>query len=1352
MKRISIHKALPFVSTIVFAIVFGISGSFALTPWTTLPTGTVENINSVYVLPSDSSIIYACGNNSILLRSTDSGSSWVILPSPNPGIKYTGIFFTDALTGYAVGESGTVIYTANAGSSWSVLSTGTTGDLNDLHFFSSSAGIIVGDNGLIRYTGDGGSTWQENSEGAFPESIYAIDSYDGTNAFICGENGIIRMSNDGGSTWTVKQTGNKFYGLNDISVSDKGAVLAVGDDGNIVFSSNFGASPFIPKISGTSENLYACDISPKGDVFYIGGDSGVFLRSMDAGSSFVTSVGGIGNEIKSIDFYSNSDGYISGSGGSIAMTGSGGSSQALYDLTVTSPTDGETFLFSDTLNIEWTSRNIDSVGIYFRVNDNDSWQLISEVADIGEYSTVFPGSASDSCKIRLVDIASNAPDAISTGYFNIFRPTMRLLSPNGDENWRNRANGNITWQGAQDDSVTIEYSTDKGKTWSTIEESCYAATESYTWQVPVTPTDEAMVRVYDKNNTENVDISDKVFSIHGVKLNTFQSGGEFLYGTEQTVSWDASGLSSLDIRYSVDSGVTWEEVVSGLPASDTSYIWTIPKTPSGICRLKLIDPENSQYFDVSSAVFTVTGVKLTSPAGGESMLSGTNETITWQSADIEKVSIKYSTNSGADWITVHSAVDAASGSYSWLIPKVESPGTVLAISDIDNPTVRDTSEKFFILNESGVVVTAPENGAVWNAGTTENITWASINVVSLDIEVSYDAGITWNLLASGVSANTGSYAWNIPSTVPSSTECQVRLTDSENPGVTAAIEGMFRIQNGLYQVPVNWSFVSQTGESAVIIVPDSLNPKIGNVDLQSGDVIGFFYKNPDTTTSGPYNNGGYRCAGRGVWQAGGGNLSITVWGDNSRTSEKDGYNMNEEYFVKVWDAAGGSEYDVYCEYSGNDYFTDNGISVITVFTSHQTQDIELPKNVWSLFSTNLRPIDPDIKDMMGGIAESVDYMKNEEGEIYDPTNGVNNINSLNSLHGYKIYMKEDATLEIKGVPALLNDNVIPLQAQKWHIISYLPQVSITPSHALTSLADSNLILLKNSKGEIYYPAYGINNLTACQSGGTDGNMNPGEGYIICVNTSDSIHYPRNGTSMPGDSTAPAIPNSDKSGTGKTALSLLGDYDSGFFKPISESTGSSSVMVVEGDFLNNGDEVAAVSESGFVYGASAVKNGRAILTVWGNNTRTQKIDGAAAGETLSLMYFNREKNSEQRLGIHSINSIITGEPITNELKYSENTPIKIEVSPGVLSVDSETNNMFEVSPNPAKDIVNIKFGEIKPERISIADVSGNIRIAYDAAKFGNGAYSLDVSGLPAGIYVLTVSDITGRYSRMISVVR
>jgi photosystem II stability/assembly factor-like uncharacterized protein len=65
-------------------------------------------------------------------------------------------------------------------------------------------------------------------------------------------------------------------------------------------------------------------------------------------------------------------------------------------------------------------------------------------------------------------------------------------------------------------------------------------------------------------------------------------GGEVLKkGTLDTIRWSEAFVSSINIDFSPDSGVTWSPVASGVSGAAGSYAWFVPNvvTPNGLIRL-----------------------------------------------------------------------------------------------------------------------------------------------------------------------------------------------------------------------------------------------------------------------------------------------------------------------------------------------------------------------------------------------------------------------------------------------------------------------------------------------------------------------------------------------------------------------------------------------------------------------------------------------------------------------------------------------------------------------------------------------------------------------------------------------
>ena len=89
------------------------------------------------------------------------------------------------------------------------------------------------------------------------------------------------------------------------------------------------------------------------------------------------------------------------------------------------------------------------------------------------------------------------------------------------------------------------------------------------------------------------------------------------------------------------------------------------------------------------------------------------------------------------------------------------------------------------------------------------------------------------------------------------------------------------------------SCVSGTGANATVLINESINPTIDAQAFASGDEIAVY------TTEG-------LCVGVESWT--GSNVALTIWGDNSLTTEKDGLSANEQIHFVVWDASSQTEY------------------------------------------------------------------------------------------------------------------------------------------------------------------------------------------------------------------------------------------------------------------------------------------------------------------------------------------------------------------------------------------------------------------------------------------------------------
>ena len=88
---------------------------------------------------------------------------------------------------------------------------------------------------------------------------------------------------------------------------------------------------------------------------------------------------------------------------------------------------------------------------------------------------------------------------------------------------------------------------------------------------------------------------------------TSPNGGErWAAGTTVNILWYSFRESTVNIEYSIDNGLTWKSIASGVASSLEKYPWIIPSAASTHCLVRITDSGNPTITDKSNAVFTIT--------------------------------------------------------------------------------------------------------------------------------------------------------------------------------------------------------------------------------------------------------------------------------------------------------------------------------------------------------------------------------------------------------------------------------------------------------------------------------------------------------------------------------------------------------------------------------------------------------------------------------------------------------------------------------------------------------------------------------------------------------------------------
>jgi len=127
-----------------------------------------------------------------------------------------------------------------------------------------------------------------------------------------------------------------------------------------------------------------------------------------------------------------------------------------------------------------------------------------------------------------------------------------------------------------------------------------------------------------------------------------------------------------------------------------------------------------------------------------------------------------------------------------------------------------------------ITVMSPNGGQNWCAGSTQLITWDGVEVTDVRIEYSTNGGADWDTIVSST-PNDGEYSWEIPSYLPTSTTCRVKILDLDSDPSDIS-DGDFTITGK------SLSLVSPNG-GEVYIVDSTYNIAwtdscVGNVSLE----------------------------------------------------------------------------------------------------------------------------------------------------------------------------------------------------------------------------------------------------------------------------------------------------------------------------------------------------------------------------------------------------------------------------------------------------------------------------------------------------------------------------------------
>ncbi len=267
-------------------------------------------------------------------------------------------------------------------------------------------------------------------------------------------------------------------------------------------------------------------------------------------------------------------------------------------------------------------------------------------------------------------------------------------------------------------------------------------------------------------------------------------------GSIHPITWKgASG--PVKIEYTADHGYTWTTIAES--ADNTGrFDWTVPNMASPYCRVRVSEVSAGDSLDSSDGLFTIVGLRVFSPDGGEQWIPGTEQTIVWKTTcSSPEVKIELSVDNGATWEIITPGT-TNNGLYApWTVPAVSSSQCLIRVSDSIAGTPSDTSNDVFIIGATTptIMVTSPNGGESWEAGSTHSVTWTQTGLTG-SVAIDFYKGGAFSRSLGTTAATAGSLSWTIGASEAPGVDYQIRVwqgsisddSDGDFAIITAAVQ------------------------------------------------------------------------------------------------------------------------------------------------------------------------------------------------------------------------------------------------------------------------------------------------------------------------------------------------------------------------------------------------------------------------------------------------------------------------------------------------------------------------------------------------------------------------------------
>ena len=278
------------------------------------------------------------------------------------------------------------------------------------------------------------------------------------------------------------------------------------------------------------------------------------------------------------------------------------------------PWGNQTFISGRSTLIEWTSAKVNSVKIQFSSDGGVNWSDMatnipaasaSMINGQGSYTWTIPPIATQSGRLRVMDMSNPAINDTSWANFRIVAPSLSLSTTMDGKAYGHSESVSLQWTKTNVDTVLVMFSKDNGSTWETIAKP---TASTFTFSIPNIEAQKCWVRIADASNMSLISQTGP-FSIGKEELTLVSpKGGEKLCANKRyVIGWTYKNManSKIIIQYS-NAGGAWQNIsgANGVDPWTSVFGFTPPSINSDSITIRIMSRTDSSII-ASSGILSI---------------------------------------------------------------------------------------------------------------------------------------------------------------------------------------------------------------------------------------------------------------------------------------------------------------------------------------------------------------------------------------------------------------------------------------------------------------------------------------------------------------------------------------------------------------------------------------------------------------------------------------------------------------------------------------------------------------------------------------------------------------------------